>query len=369
MFNEIRHPHLLGIGAIIILGIIAFFLLAQDAQSEIKIIDTHEHIETMNKATALKAANGNRNIDKTILIPSPIETITLNGNNSFTDYRKNVDEILKIAEAYPDSFIPFCTISPLDTDALEYLQGCVARGGKGLKLYNGHSYYYEIFQQPLDSERMMPIYAYAERSNLPVLFHVNITKYQDELENVLTAYPNLVVSVPHFMVSSVGVEKVAELFDKYPNLYTDVSFGSPEYMAAGLRRIGNDTEKYIDFISEYSDRILFGTDMVLTEIEKKDQEYMEETLECYRNMLETKKYVCRRANEYYKESAEAYTESYENCKPKEGDFCASKKEKMESRTRWYEETKTFNGLNLSEEILQKIYQENPLRFLNANQSI
>ena len=36
MFNEIKHPHLFGFGALIILGLIIFFLISQDAESEIR---------------------------------------------------------------------------------------------------------------------------------------------------------------------------------------------------------------------------------------------------------------------------------------------------------------------------------------------
>jgi len=238
------------------LGLLIFFLLTQNVYSRLKIIDTHLHIETLNKAHELRKANANLSIEKSILIPSPIETITLNGHKSFTDYRKNVDEILKIAEAYPDNFVPFCTLSPLDSDAPEYFQDCVKRGGKGLKLYNGHSYYYEIFKIPLDSARMMPIYAFAERNNIPILYHVNIVKYGNELEKILKKFPDLVVSIPHFMVSSIKPQRITRLFDLYPNLYTDISFGSPQFMAAGLRRISQDPKKYIDLITSYTDRFV-----------------------------------------------------------------------------------------------------------------
>ncbi|MBN2087742.1 amidohydrolase family protein [Candidatus Peregrinibacteria bacterium] len=353
------------LGAII--GIcIALLIFKNIGSPSINAIDTHEHIETLNKAEILKIANKNSSIEKTILLPSPIETITLNGNNSFTDYRKNVDEILAIAQKYPDKFIPLCTISPLDPDALEYFDDCIKRGGKGLKLYNGHSYYYEVFKQPLDSARMMPIYAYAERNKIPILYHINITKYGSELENILNKYPDLVISIPHFMVSSINIQQVEEMFDKYPNLYTDVSFGSPQFMAAGLRRISNNSQKYTDFINKFPDRILFGTDMVITEVGSKDLEFMEKTLQCYRDMLEKESYICKRANEYYKNEAEKYIKIADDCKPQEGKYCKSQNEKADSFYGWYTETKRLKGLNLSNKVLKKIYQENPLRFLSGN---
>jgi predicted TIM-barrel fold metal-dependent hydrolase len=369
MVNKIHHhkylPHFFGFAALVILGIILFFLFTQQAQSRPKIIDVHEHIESLNKASVLKEVNQELNIEETILLVSPIETLTLNGSKSFTKYRQNAEEILKIAKEYPN-FLPFCTVSPLDPDAVEYIQDCIKRGGKGIKLYNGHSYYYDVFNMPLDSPRMMPIYAYAERNKIPLLYHINIGKYVEELERILEKYPDLVIDIPHFMVSSIELNRVAGLFDKYPNLYTDISFGSPEYLAAGLRRISNNAQKYIDFINKYSDRILFGTDMVITEIDFKDYDYIKNTLQCYMDMLEQKTFKCGRVNDYYKEEAEKYEESFENCKPKEGRYCISVEEKMNSRTRWYNETRSLNGLNLSEEILQKIYWDNPLKFLSAN---
>jgi predicted TIM-barrel fold metal-dependent hydrolase len=371
MHKKMRHtryfPHLFGIIALLILIPLILLLLTQKAYSTIKIIDTHEHIETLNKARILDQVNRELDIEKTILLVSPIETITLNGSKSFTRYRENADEILKIAEEFPGRFLPFCTVSPADTDALEYIKSCIERGGKGIKLYNGHSYYYEVFNLPLDTPRMMPIYAYAERNNIPVLYHINISKYKEELENILQKHPNLVMNVPHFMVSSIKIDRVKELFDKYPNLYTDISFGSPQFLAAGFRRISNNPQKYIDFINEYPDRVLFGSDMVITETEWKDADFMRKTLQCYRDILEKKKFICKPVSEYYKKEADKFTESAKNCEPKEGDFCKSREEKMNSRTKWYKQTKTLNGLGLPDEILQKIYQENPLRFLNANQ--
>lgn len=368
MLKKFRHhryfPHFFGL-AVLALVLLFFFFLTQRAYSGVKIIDTHEHIESMAKAEELRLAMGNLGISKTILIPSPIETITLNGNSTFTDYEQNIDEILKIGQSYPDDFIPFCTISPLDSNALQIFQDCVKRGGQGLKLYNGHSFFYKTFQITLDSGRMKPIYAYAERNGLPVLYHVNIANYGEELKRVLNDYPDLSVSVPHYMVSSIALQNVEALLDEYPNLYTDISFGHTPFMAAGFRRISLKIEKYEAFFEKYSDRILFGTDMVLTEIEKKDQDYMEEILDCYRNLLEKKSFTCDPVNDYYLKERDKNQEIYDNCLAKSGDFCKSKLEKVASYTRWYEETKTLNGLNLSSSQLRKIYGENPERWLGV----
>ena len=370
MFKEVRQhryfPHIFW-SVVVILVILLCFLFAGKAHSGIKIIDTHEHIQSLKKAEELKLAMGNLGIEKTVLLPSPIETLTLNGNQTFTQYQENIDEILKIAETYPENFIPLCTTSPTDPNALEIFHDCHMRGGKGLKLYNGHSFYYEGFQSTLDSPRMKPIYAYAERNNLPVLYHVNINNFGDELVSVLKKYPDLVVSIPHFMVSSRNLDKVEYILDTYPNTYTDISFGHDPYFASGFRRISNDSQKYIDFFNKYSERILFGADMVLTEVVRKDQAYMEEVLQCYKDILEKKRFTCEPVSGHYKKIADENLQMYLRCEPKSGDFCKSKLQKHNSYTKWYEETKVLNGLNLNSDVLKKIYSENPERWLRANQ--
>ncbi len=356
---------IVGIALAIVITVLLFLTTYQNG--EFKIVDIHEHVENLNKAEILLKANKNTSIIKTVFLPSPEETLTLNGRQSFTKYKENFDSILEISNKYPNSFIPLCTVSPTDPNALEYFKECIQQGGKGLKLYNGHSYYYEIFNQPLNSSRMMPIYAFAERNHLPVLFHINISKYEDELRDILTKYPDLVVNIPHFMVSSIQIDRVKKLLDDFPNLYTDISFGSPEFLAAGLRRISNDTDKYRSFINEYSDRVLFGTDMVLTEIGHKDQNYMEQTLSCYRNILEKSDFECKRVSDYYLQQYEKEKGTYDKCQPKVGQFCEKAENKLNTAKERYEQTIMLNGLYLTKPVLKRIYEKNPERFLSANQ--
>ena len=370
MFKKIRQhryfPHFFGL-IVLLLVILLFFLLSGRAYSGVKVIDIHEHIQSLEKAHELKNVMDRIGIEKTVLLPSPWQTLTLNGSKSFTRHEENMDEILKIAETYPESFVPLCTVSPMDSNALEIFRSCHERGGKGLKLYNGHSYYYDIFKTALDSTRMKPIYAYAERNNLPILYHINLKKYGDELENILKEFPDLVINVPHYMVSSIEIDEVKRMFDTYPNLYTDISFGSPQFFAAGFRRISRNIEKYRDFFREYPDRILFGTDMVLTDIETKDEEFMKATLQCYRDLLEKKKFTCEPVKNYYKDEMEKNRSMAEDCLTQDSKFCKSKNEKLKSYTRWYEEVKVLNGLNLNAGILKKVYSENPERWLGANE--
>jgi predicted TIM-barrel fold metal-dependent hydrolase len=358
--HSCRFTYFLGLAV----GTLLVTTTAFQAPVEFTIVDAHEHIESIDKADTLIAANDKLGIKKTILLPTPEETLSLNGRQSFTYYKENTDIIFQIAEKYPKRFIPFCTIDPQDPDALEYLKECHQRGGMGLKLYNGHSYYYNIFQMPLDAPDMMAIYDYAEENRLPVIYHVNITKFGNELQNVLKEHPDLVVAVPHFMVSSIHLDLVSDLLDEFPNLYTDVSFGSPQFLAAGFRRISRSPGKYANFVNKYSDRILFGADMVLTDAGRKDETFMQETLQCYKDLLEQRRFTCKPVTDYYSTILSQHQDRYNACEPKGGDYCNELKEKMDLYQERFDQVEELNGLNLTTSDLRDIYEKNPADFLN-----
>lgn len=144
---------------------------------------------------------------------------------------------------------------------------------------------------------------------------------QQEFEQILTDFPELIVICPHFCLSSINITRFEYLMDKYPNLYTDISFGF--FAKDGFERMSANTSKYIPVIEKYKDRIFFGTDMVVTSHPRKTTQWMANLTMCYRNLLEKGHYSCNVGQEI---SAE------------------------------------YNGLALNEDTLKKIYQENPKNF-------
>ncbi len=359
------HPHhWLALVLVLIVGILLFFARAPKAHSTIAITDTHEHIQSLARAEDLLKAMDDLGIAKTVLVPSPIETLEMIGGGTFTDYRPNVDEILKIAAAHPGRFVPFCAISPKDADALDYLKDCVDRGGKGLKLYNGHSLFYDGFGMPLDAPAMEPIYAYAEEAHLPILYHVNLDEYGSELMRVLVKHPNLIVSVPHFMVSGHKLNRVSDWMDKFPNLYTDISFGFEPFMAKGFENIEGNLKEFRDFILAHQDRILFGADMVMTDIERKDTPYMEAMLGCYKALLEQSSFHCEPITETLSKSAETLEGQATRCKPQAGKYCQKKDDEAAEARQRAKNSGKLKGLHLPAGTLELIYSKNAERFLN-----
>ncbi len=281
------------------------------------IINTHEHMRSINDVPKYLEAMKAIGVKKTVLLGSSATTL-LPGRLDFSGWEENNLEILKIVKAYPGRFVAYPTIDVQDPQKLEKLQKFISLGGQGLKLYSGHVI---LHKMRLDDESMMPVYAYCEKEQIPVLFHANVGYYQEEFENILKRFPRIKMICPHLCLSSIKAERLEYLMDTYPHLYTDLSFGYMDLLTPALKRFSRDPEKFRRLITKYQDRIFFGTDMIVSDETEKTVEWLTQVARVYRDVLEKKEYQ----------------------------FFALPDQ-------------TLRGLALSPEILEKIYRSNFERF-------
>ena len=183
--------------------------------------------------------------------------------------------LTRISE-YGDLFFPFCTIDP-DTiysrsELVEVLAQLKKRGVIGLGEFKSEGL-------RIDDPKCMVIYAASAEVGLPVLVHTDDAYCIDDpglpgLENVLRAFSDLtfIAHGPGWWASISGDVTTREelnlrpttnvvsggavqrLFDAYPNLYADLSASS------GLNAIRRDPDYGPEFLIQYQDRLLFGTD-------------------------------------------------------------------------------------------------------------
>ena len=204
-----------------------------------------------------------------------------------------VEDIVEISQQYPDRFIPYCNIdprcyhnsprSPLD----EMLRAYKAMGCKGIG---------EVMPNlELMDPKVQNLFACAEKENMPIVYDGAVRKtgtfglYDDpglpQLEFTLQDFPNLKifghgpvfwnhigkldtvgsygvyqgwngiqrVHLPKGPVTEEGV--VPKLFRKYPNLHGDLSDGT------AYNAIARDPNYGPRFLTEFQDRLYFGTDM------------------------------------------------------------------------------------------------------------
>lgn len=294
-----------------------------------KVVNAHEHLFSCKHLPKYMEAASKTGIVRTLFLASSEYTLMGAGHDAQKGNDENTQEMLKAADAVSGMVVPMCTIHPADPEKLDKLKRFVVAGARGLKLYTGHSNFHD---RPLDVEDMMPVYAYCEETGLPICWHINLSDYGDEFERVMQRFPKLKVIIPHFGVLffRVTLEPLQQLFDKYPNLYTDTSFGTREILVSGLDAVSRAPERFRDFCVKNRERVLFGTDMVVTGNREKTEEWIEAVLRVCRNVLEKKVYTFPMA-------------------AKDGPYPS----KLEGNS-----TGTFNGMGLDDDTLRMIYETN-----------
>ena len=136
----------------------------------------------------------------------------------------------------------------------------------------------------LDAENYDLMFDYAEKTQMPITYHINdpiefwyweklpewAKKANDFYGNgkfphkweideeafcFLRKHPKLNIILPHFFFVSDQPGLCAEMFDKYTNLRFDITPGWEMF-----ENFAKDREYWRHFFTEYSDKIVFGTD-------------------------------------------------------------------------------------------------------------
>ncbi len=260
--------------------------------SKWKIIDTHEHAQTVHEAERLLPVMDQLGIQRTCLLSATIYTYTLNKMYGFEQYKENNEEILRIKQKWPDRFCAFVTFDPLAEGNLDLVKDAVARGADGVKLYLGHGAGTgkgPFHVMPIDDERMEPFWAWAEEVQLPVVMHVNLIKYWDETVSLLERHPNLRLCLPHIGLhknTEPRLKRVGWLLDRYPNVYSDISYGHPDFEIEGFENLAKWRSRSRAFLQKYAHKLMFASDMVLEAT--KSEDYILHTLRSYRQFNESK---------------------------------------------------------------------------------
>ncbi len=307
----------------------------KEKRDSFNIINAHEHVQSEENLPILRQAMADCQVKKMVLLGTSDFTFYLDPDYGFTGYDENNEVILKMSRENPDEFAALVTLDPRDKDKLEKLKKYTADGAAGVKLYNGHGTFYDLyFNIPLDDPEMMEVYAYCEQESLPILYHVNSGRFLEQFERILEEFPDLVIVAPHFILTSANLSRLNDLMRKYPQLYTDISFGHPDFLVAGFGRISNNIYAFREFMVNFRDRITYGTDLVVTTYKAKTRAYIDDVHLAYMDLLEKEEFVL--TNNIYN--------------------------MMGSDARKNIDTgRVFNGLNLDDETLQMIYHDNAER--------
>jgi predicted TIM-barrel fold metal-dependent hydrolase len=259
------------------------------------VIDVHEHLQTAKDAERLIEAMDALGIRRACLQASSKYTFTLSNKYGFEGFEENNEELLRIKKLHPGRFSIFVTLDPEKEGNLERLKDYVARGADGLKLYLGHGGKTgkgPFHSMSIDDERMRPLFAWAEEVQLPITFHVNLILFWDEFLALMERFPYLRANVPHFGLHQSGARRqrrIAWLLSRYPNLYTDISFGWRDFQRSGFESLVNKRERAQAWFKANASKVLYASDMVLEKTKTRD--YIFDTLRSYMQLLEEEEFA------------------------------------------------------------------------------
>jgi predicted TIM-barrel fold metal-dependent hydrolase len=265
------------------------------ARPDFKIVNAHDHLYMEKHLDNYFPAAEEMGIVRTLFVASSTYTFLGVGHESKVNEGNawSSEEILRCAEKYPGKIIPFVTLHPDDPDKVALLEAYKERGAMGLKLYTGHGNFYD---RALDAPDMLPVYEWCEANAFPLCWHVNLSRYPEEFTRVLLKYPKLKIIVPHigqafYTPEGREMEVIQKLMDLYPGIYVDLSFGTRNILVAGLERVSQHRDAFRAFIDKYEDRVLWGTDMVVTGNTEKTEAWIKSVLRACRDMLEKETYT------------------------------------------------------------------------------
>jgi predicted TIM-barrel fold metal-dependent hydrolase len=190
------------------------------------------------------------------------------------------DEIFEKFAATNGRVLPFCVVHPYaynsTKEIVKILKRFKEKGAIGFGELKPKDAQGKSMKLALDDKRMVRIYEACAEVDFPVLFHIDSSFVVDvpglpALEGMLKKFPevNFIGHANGWWNSISGDVKNFEgypegkitpggaavrLLEKYPNMYADLSANS------GLNAITRDMEFGKQFLIDFSDKLLFGTD-------------------------------------------------------------------------------------------------------------
>ncbi|MES9972195.1 MAG: amidohydrolase family protein [Candidatus Thiodiazotropha sp.] len=182
------------------------------------------------------------------------------------------EDVLAVAASYPDQFIPFLSVNPRRSDALDLIDEFVQRGCRGAKFLQNY------WGLDLNSEQLIPYYEKLKQHRLPLVVHIgseytihSYSSYEHvemldlplgvgvtviaahmglgRFEHKLRVWRNLSRRPCYF---DRDYFRLLEMLTQYQNLYADISAILVPLRARALRHLSQQKQVH--------EKILFGTD-------------------------------------------------------------------------------------------------------------
>ncbi len=226
-------------------------------------------------------------------------SVTVGWEDAFAE---KLAEQLEAFAGYPGRFAPMCNIDWSRVDqknfgdkAADSLEQAVKKGCRGLKIFKSLGLSVRTADGKLlrvDDPRSDPIFERAAGLGVAVLIHTadpaafwqppgpdnfwggvldgpyaewsyyrkglpSREELLGERDSLLSRHPETTFVAPHLASLADDPLALAESLEKFPNLYVDISARLP-----AMARTEDRRETWLKIIRKFSDRVLFGTDLI-----------------------------------------------------------------------------------------------------------
>ena len=246
------------------------------------IVDGHVHMGSVAEETSMLAIREATGIEKMTLV-------SIQDPQAGTGLAQS----LYMKARYPQRFFVFAGLNHAQrlsgervrTPSLaEQVESFVALGCDGIKMIEDKPTSRKRMDVPVTDPYFADYWARVEQLGLPIVWHVNDPEeFWDparipgwarernwgygpgdvqkeslyaEVDEVLARYPNLRIIFAHFYFLSADLARARRFFDQHPTVYFDLAPGIEM-----LYNLSRDPGSSREFLIEYADRIVFGTDL------------------------------------------------------------------------------------------------------------
>jgi len=262
--------------------------------------DAHIHYHTFDDSFVRKAARANMHL------------LSIN-----TDFDFSIDTQFEVCQSlkkrHPQTFdflgtfnASAFTSETFAEDTIEHIKKCRAAGARGIKIWKnvGLLVKNEAGQYLMADDPVFdPIYAFLEKEKIPLLAHLGnnhncwlpieqmtvscdvryymknpdhhmylhpeTPSYERQIkarDSILERYPDMIFIGAHLGSMEWNLEEVAKRMEQFPNFYIDLSGRYNHIFDYTFRH----REQVIDFFEKYSNRIMYGTDWLVSKYNRRE---------------------------------------------------------------------------------------------------
>ncbi len=247
------------------------------------VYSSREHLSEFFKGGDLLQSLEKEDVAKTVLVGAYNSTFNPNEPTDWNSAELNNQVLLDALSRVGNKIWVFPLLRGDEPALLQTAAKAFENGAKGFYLANGLP---NQRRCSLDDPRLHALYAWCDIRHIPILVDVDLRAYGAEFENVVREYPSLTFIGGRLLGLVDDLPALGLIMQRRRNLYLDFSFAGDEQKAHACETISRQVKEYRAFIEKYYDRVLWGTQMLVSRAPGRNVDWLTQYVADSRHFLE-----------------------------------------------------------------------------------